>query len=79
MPIILAKTKGCFSCRVLISYLLLKLIIIFVIGETSEQAILSGVIEENADKNSIFCLGFGNDLNHNFLNRISTENRGIYR
>ncbi|XP_073681751.1 inter-alpha-trypsin inhibitor heavy chain H3-like isoform X2 [Garra rufa] len=48
-------------------------------GETNIQKIMSNVKEAIGTKFPLYCLGFGNDVNFDFLTKMSLENNGVAR
>lgn len=48
-------------------------------GETNLEAIQSNVRKAIADKFPLYCLGFGFDVNFEFLERMSLQNNGVAR
>ncbi|KAK2874900.1 hypothetical protein Q8A67_022053 [Cirrhinus molitorella] len=48
-------------------------------GETNKQKIMSNVKEAIGTKFPLYCLGFGYDVNFDFLTKMSLENSGVAR
>merc|ERR1712012_653666 len=48
-------------------------------GVTNTEDIRQNIKNDNEGRYSIFCLGFGESLDHNFLKQVSNENQGISR
>ncbi|XP_018667021.2 inter-alpha-trypsin inhibitor heavy chain H4 isoform X2 [Ciona intestinalis] len=49
------------------------------VGVTGNEAIRRNIRERVNGRYSIFCLGFGRHLDHEFLDQIASENKGISR
>ncbi|XP_022104985.1 inter-alpha-trypsin inhibitor heavy chain H3-like [Acanthaster planci] len=48
-------------------------------GVTNQNQIRDDVKEAIAGQFSLFCLGFGHDLDHDFLDNLASENQGVAR
>lgn len=48
-------------------------------GETNLEVIQSNVRKSIADKFPLYCLGFGFDVNFQFLEKMSLQNNGVAR
>ena len=51
----------------------------FFAGETNLERIQSNVRRDIADKFPLYCLGFGYDVNFEFLEKMSLQNNGVAR
>jgi len=48
-------------------------------GVTRTSDIRASVKRQVAGRYSVFCLGFGSDVDHSFLNKLASENQGLSR
>jgi len=49
------------------------------VGVTNNDEIRSRIKRAIRDRYSVFCLGFGGDVDHTFLSQVASENKGLSR